>query len=282
MPENGAQTRALAIPEIVTSILHQMDMRTLITAQRVSHTWKDLICTTQSLQETLFLRPISHGRDLGAPVENPLLAEAFPSIFSTEGGDICLIDLTWEKHPAVREMFIRPEASWRRMLTHQPPLYRVGIFESSRSPFGWCWTKKKAIIPGDVLRMAPLFEFLIDRGWYDWAYGESIKASFTASLCAGLKMNRLRNWDEAERTWKEMNGQFDLVLEICQSTTCTSEEDYEDGMEKMEKEAREKGEVLPDSDLTVWKRICESYRALGLKLDGFKMEKFDEESGMWD
>ncbi|KAJ5512631.1 hypothetical protein N7463_002183 [Penicillium fimorum] len=186
MPENGAQTWALMIPEIVTSILHQMDMRTLITAQRISRTWKDLICTTQSLQETLFLRPINRDLDLSASVVNPLLAEAFPSIFSTEKGDICLMGLTWEKHPAVREMFIRPEASWRCMLTHQPPVYR-------------CWTKKKAVVPADGLRMAPLFGFLIDRGWHDWAYAESIQASFPASLPDGLlKPNRSKN-DGAER-----------------------------------------------------------------------------------
>lgn len=34
--DNPAQSPALAIPEIVTSILHQMDMRTLITAKASS------------------------------------------------------------------------------------------------------------------------------------------------------------------------------------------------------------------------------------------------------
>ncbi|CAG8887055.1 unnamed protein product [Penicillium egyptiacum] len=283
MPENNAQTRALAIPEIVTSILHQMDMRTLIAAQRISRTWKDLICTTQSLQETLFLRPISHGIDLGSQVENPLLAEAFSSIFNTEQDCICLTDLTWEKDPAVREMFIRSEASWRRMLTHQPPLYRVGTFETCCSPFGWGWSKKKAGVPEDGLRMAPLFEFLIDRDWEGWAYGQVIEVYFTASLPRGLlESTRLKNWNEVDQAWKEMNGQFDLVLAINSSTTCTGEMDYEDQMEKREKKAKDKGVVLPDTDLTVWKRICECYRELGLKMDGFKMEKFNEGSGMWD
>ncbi|KAJ5360315.1 hypothetical protein N7517_009506 [Penicillium concentricum] len=282
MPDTDAQTRALGTPEIVASILHQMDMRTLITAQGISRTWKDLICTTQSLQETLFLRPISHDLDLSTRVENPLLAEAFPSIFDNEEGDICLTDLTWEKNPAVREMFIRPEASWRRMLTHQPPLYRVGTFKSRCSPFGWSWSKKKASVPEGGLRMAPLFEFLIDRSWQAWAYGESIVASFPASLPGGLlRSNSSKSWNEEERDWKEMDGQFDLVLEISSSTTCTSEEDYEDGMKEME-EAREKGVVFPDTDLTVWKRICECYQELGLKMDGFKLEKFDEARGMWD
>ncbi|KAJ5510971.1 hypothetical protein N7453_003074 [Penicillium expansum] len=111
MPENDARTRALAIPEIVTSILHQMDIRTLSTAQRISRTWKDLICTTLSLQKILSPRPISHELGLSTRVENPLLAETFPSILNTEEKDICMTGLIWEKYLAVREMFIRPKAS---------------------------------------------------------------------------------------------------------------------------------------------------------------------------
>ncbi|KAJ5165056.1 uncharacterized protein N7500_006886 [Penicillium coprophilum] len=281
MPENSAQMRALAIPEIVTSILHQMDMRTLIAAQRISRTWKDLICTTQSLQETLFLRPISHDLNLGTRIENPLLAKAFPSIFNPEESSICLTDLIWERSPAIREMFIRPEASWRRMLTHQPPLYQVGTFKYSCTPFGWHWSKEKAGIPEDGLRMAPLFEFLIDRDWKDWAYAKSIEMYFPASVPAGgFQPSRSSYLDEPDRG--KMNGQFDLVLDINSQTTCTSEEDYEDWMETREQKAREKDEVLPDTDLTVWKRICACYRELGLKMEGFKMEMFEEDGGMWD
>lgn len=127
--------------------------------------------------------------------------------------------------------------------------------------------------------MAPLFKFLIDRHWQDWAYGESIKVDFPAPLPTALKSNKFKNWNEADRPWKQMNGQFDPVLEISSSTTCTSGIDYEDCMEKRDKEARDKGEVLPDTDLTVWKRDCEFYRGLGLEIDGFKMEKFDDEVG---
>ena len=54
-----AQSRALAISEIVTSILHHMDTRTLLAAQRISRTWNDLIRNTQSLQEALFLRAMA-------------------------------------------------------------------------------------------------------------------------------------------------------------------------------------------------------------------------------
>ncbi|KAJ5871828.1 uncharacterized protein N7529_004181 [Penicillium soppii] len=40
--------------------------------------------------------------------------------------EICLTNLAWEKSSAVREIFIHPEASWRRMLTHQTAFHRVG------------------------------------------------------------------------------------------------------------------------------------------------------------
>ncbi|KAF4769491.1 hypothetical protein N7455_008643 [Penicillium solitum] len=188
-----AQSRALAIPEIVISILRHMDTRTLLTAQRISRTWKDLIRNTQSLQEALFLGPISNGHDLGTRVDNPLLAEAFPSIFrpkygrnNAKGQPICLTDLVWEKDPATRTMFVRPEASWRRILTHQPPLYRVGAFHSSCTPWVWRWSQVKAGIPDDGLRMGPLFEYLIDRDPYNWTYGTSIEMFFASSSSTGL------------------------------------------------------------------------------------------------
>ncbi|KAJ5882341.1 uncharacterized protein N7529_001013 [Penicillium soppii] len=288
MPEN-AQTRALAIPEIVSSILQQMDMRTLITAQKISRTWKDLICNTQSLQETLFFRPISHDYDISARVNNPLLAEAFPSVFPLQDRDnaeeqwISLTDLTWEKNAAVRKMFIRPEASWRRMLTHQPPLYRVGGFESNCTPFGWNWSQKRATVPEDGLRMAPLFEYLMDRLWEDWAYAESIEIFFPASFPAGfLESKTFQRLDGADSACKEMMGQFDLVLDTSSSTTCTAEDDYEEAQEEMEKEAKEKGVKLPDTDVTIWKRICECYREFGLEMKGFQMEEYNEGSGAWD
>lgn len=141
-----------------------MDTRTLLTTQRISRTWKGLIRNTQSLQEALFLRPISNGHGLGTRVDNPLLAEALPSIFrpkdgrnNAKGQHICLTDLVWEKDPTTRTMFVRPEASWPQILTHQPPLYRVGAFHSSCTPWVWRWSQVKAGIPDDGLRMGPLF-----------------------------------------------------------------------------------------------------------------------------
>lgn len=287
-----AQPRALAIPEIVTSILHQMDTRTLLAAQRISRTWKDLICNTQSLQEALFLRPSSNGHDLTTRVDNPLLAEAFPSLFrspdrdNAQGQYISLTDLAWEKDSTTRAMFIRPEASWRRMLTHQPPLYRVGAFQSSCTPFGWGWSQEKAGIPEDGLRMAPLFEYLIDRDPDDWAYGMSIEIFFPSSSPIGLlALEKYKNWREAygaDWAWREMMRQFDLVLQIEGSTTCTSEMDYEEEQEDREKEAKEKGVELPDTDVVVSKRIYECYRELGVKMEGLRMEEYNKGWGMWD
>lgn len=287
-----AQSRALAISEIVTSILHHMDTRTLLAAQRISRTWNDLIRNTQSLQEALFLRPISNGRDLSTRVDNPLLAEAFPSLFRSKNGgnnakgqSICLTDLAWQNDPATRVMFVRPEASWRRMLTHQPPLYRVGVFYSSCTAFFWEWSQAKADIPDDGLRMAPLFEYLIDRNPDDWAYGMSIEMFFPSSSSTGLLASeKPKNWREdrgAGWTWKELMGQFDLVLQVIMSTDCMAEMDYQEEKEEREKEAKEKGMELPDTDVDVSERIRECYRELGVRMEGFQMEEYNKGSGAW-
>lgn len=293
MSEN-AEARALAIPEIVTLILGQMDMRTLLIAQRTCQKWKDLICNTKSLQENLFLQPIRHDHNPSTRVNNPLLAENFPSIYGSQswGHDnkehmFRLTDLPWEKESAVREMFIRPEASWRRMLTHQPPLYRAGTFEFGCGCFGWNWIQEKALVPEDGLRMAPLFEFLIDRDWEDWAFRTLTEIYFPASRAhtpAGEIPNPDENndWSSVNPAREEMMKQFDIVLEISGTSTCTEQEDWEEEQELERAKAEEEGVELPDTNLTIWKRISECYLKMGLKMSGFQTDAYGSKSGMWD
>lgn len=288
-----AQSRALAIPEIVTSIFRQMDMRTLLIAQRVCQKWRDLVCITKSLQQDLFLQPIGHGHELSDRVDNPLLAEAFPSVFGSrlreresKGSLFGLTDLHWEKNSAVQEMFIRPEASWRRMLTHQPPLYHVGTFQSYCHPFGWGWTQSRANFTEDGLRMAPLFEFLIDRHWPAWS-GVCIEIyhpdSAPKNSAAGAFEPKLYDdQSSGDQAREDMINQFDLVLEVRKISACTDEYDWEEEREDREKKAREQGVELPDIDSTVWKRISECYLKLGMVMAGFEMEVYHKVSGMWD
>lgn len=50
LPAKSPAQAQFTTPEIVTSILHEMDMRTLIAAQRVCRMWATLIHESLSLQ----------------------------------------------------------------------------------------------------------------------------------------------------------------------------------------------------------------------------------------
>ena len=137
---------ALLAPELLEMILLQLDMRTLVaSAQRVCRAWNDLIRESSFIQEALFLKPIKKRK--GNPPEttiNPLLAEAFASIFEQNEAvfpqsktEFTLIDLDMIQNPEKKAAYLRPEASWRRMLVQQPPAFKLGIFRWSGSPFGY-------------------------------------------------------------------------------------------------------------------------------------------------
>ncbi|GKT46867.1 uncharacterized protein ColSpa_07048 [Colletotrichum spaethianum] len=107
MPElhsSRAMETVLAVPELLEAILVQVDMRTLlVSACRVSRTWKALMDESPVLQQALFFKPVSnvsraaiHGLEGAAfpkiPSEyalstndarliNPLLAEKFDKCF---------------------------------------------------------------------------------------------------------------------------------------------------------------------------------------------------------
>ncbi|KAK6824955.1 Regulator of G protein signaling superfamily [Apiospora arundinis] len=146
----------LIIPELLEAILLYVDERTLlVSAQRVSQHWRAVIAVSPSLQWKLFLRPDDRAATALAPRKNPLLAKAFPFCFDDWPNGVLLTPqngtraLLWAKsdttaaEPPVlgrrranpwyplpqwphlrarREAFRRPDASWRRMLVHQPPV----------------------------------------------------------------------------------------------------------------------------------------------------------------
>jgi hypothetical protein len=282
--ETSAQTRALAIQEIVVLILHQMDMRTLIAAQRICRTWKDLISGSHSLQEALFLRSVGENSENSARFDNPLLAEAFPWLFPLRNQDdapstsairhqkrdFILSDLAWLKDPAVIELFIRPEASWRQMLTHQPPLYRAGEFKINNTPFGFSWCQLKGTLHNDGIQMGPLFEWLIDRDRDQWDFTSWFTTWIPAlSPITIIPPPRFKHSHTASADWNKMMKCFDIVLERGSHVACTTYEDFED----------EGGE---DLGLATWERLCSSYRAVGLTMSGLQMEEYNEGAEGWD
>jgi hypothetical protein len=132
----GAATKkGLATPEILEMILIQVDIRTLLTsAQRVCHSWFDVISKSPLIQKGLFFTPVNDSEwVLGEKILNPLLIEAFPSIFPTKDRlyssrlDVC--DLPMTQDALTMDQFIRKDASWRKMLVQQPPLLGIGLFQ---------------------------------------------------------------------------------------------------------------------------------------------------------
>ncbi|KAJ5655185.1 hypothetical protein N7507_007135 [Penicillium longicatenatum] len=181
----SARTQALALPEIVISILQQMDMRTLVIAQRVSRMWVDLIRGSTSLQQCLFFLPVSENCSPAPPMPNQLLGEAFPSFFPSKDIKaspnglptdeiskkleyVSLQHLEFVRNPVKRDKYLRPEASWRRMLTHQPPIHTIGNFSTMPVQEGFEWKLLQLARQEDGLRMEILLNWLIELEWYEW------------------------------------------------------------------------------------------------------------------
>ncbi|KAK7920894.1 hypothetical protein PG985_008916 [Apiospora marii] len=176
----------LKVSELLESILLHVDERTLlVSAQRVNKRWRDIITNSSCLQKKLFLMPDDSDAAARDPQHNPLLAETFP---------FCFDDLTaypsgarrvvWAKSdifaarppvfkqrqhnpltqlPQWRQLWSRrrraalgqPQASWRRMLVHQPP----AIVSEVLTPMQHGEPRKWAPIPrriGPALEMQDL------------------------------------------------------------------------------------------------------------------------------
>jgi hypothetical protein len=115
-------------------ILLQTDMRTLLTScQRVCRDWHDLITTSPSIQKSLFFTPIKESEwGAGEKLPNLLLAAMFPTIFPAKGDprkrDFHFSDCAMAKDAVSLDRFIQKNASWRRMLVQQPPIFELGLF----------------------------------------------------------------------------------------------------------------------------------------------------------
>ncbi|KAE8134961.1 hypothetical protein BDV38DRAFT_285346 [Aspergillus pseudotamarii] len=133
------------IPEILEQILLQTAPQTLLTsAQRTSQAWHNLITTSPKLQETLFFRP-EQPPTLNNKTHrtlNPLLApKIWPHLFRKRLNSQTTTTTTTTNYgyslPAVdpleEELYLRPGASWRRMLVQQPPTSSISVFVMHRS-----------------------------------------------------------------------------------------------------------------------------------------------------
>ena len=280
-----AQTRALAIPEIVISILHQMDTQTLMAAQRVCRSWTDYIRRSRSLQEALFFIPVSEKSRAETRVSNPMLAQAFRSAFPSRGlrgssnaddkvETVSLSEFDLTKCPAKREMYLRPEASWRRMLTQQPPVFTVGLFSMCAGPMGLFWYQEKATRQNDGLRMGVLFEWFVDLGRHEWN-----SATIAIGLGGAAPVNMPVEimppstsvfTDGINEDWRAMAADFDLVLMTSSASACTDPEGPDDD------------DWVKSSDGIAWEEICQTYSELGLTATGLETETYNKGGALWN
>ncbi|RAH76003.1 hypothetical protein BO86DRAFT_405057 [Aspergillus japonicus CBS 114.51] len=105
--------RIFCIPELVEQILLQMDMQTLLISTRVCYLWHDLISKSQAMQTSLFFQPAENTPQGERRTINPLIIQKIWPEYLTSS------------NTCHREYYERPEASWRRMLLHQPPTAKL-------------------------------------------------------------------------------------------------------------------------------------------------------------
>ena len=137
-----ATKKCLDTPEILDMILARVDRRTLLTsAQRVSRSWLDMISNSPSIQKALFFTPIRNSEwGMKRKFFNPLLIEVFPSFFPArdglQGSWFPLCNLPMIEDVSLMARLVRKDASWRKMLVRQPPIFEIGIFKISSSREG--------------------------------------------------------------------------------------------------------------------------------------------------
>lgn len=148
----------LRIPELAELIFQHLPLRDLLLAQRVCRTFHATIHASPTLQQCLFFAPKKrryprHPQNRASSSSNPsrqrknddedeawetnpLLAAAFPPWFQLRyvrsrwdwpQASSFANELPWAGDGERVRAFMRPEASWRRMLVTQPPLRDVQL-----------------------------------------------------------------------------------------------------------------------------------------------------------
>lgn len=128
-PDPPQAPSAMLIPEVLVSILRRLPVKDLLLAQSVCSFWNDTIRQNPILQKSLFFLPESaqlsdHHTERTI---NPLLIGKFPTWFAVQPDKDFVShqdefeEGLWDSTKQ-RLALLRPNASWRRMLTCQPPL----------------------------------------------------------------------------------------------------------------------------------------------------------------
>ncbi|KAK0664965.1 hypothetical protein DIS24_g282 [Lasiodiplodia hormozganensis] len=173
----------LETPELLEHILAQLPMRDLLLAQQVCRRFNSIIASSPTLQQALFFRPRpatatpkpSSIKLLHYPGDepvaetwerNPLLASAFwpwfdrstpKSRFSAPFWDPDIFSTLPLADEQTRFAFLRPEASWRRMLLTQPAVAALDIMLVSHSALRGT-IDDASLCLGSGLRMGVLYD----------------------------------------------------------------------------------------------------------------------------
>ncbi|GMG02023.1 unnamed protein product [Aspergillus oryzae var. brunneus] len=174
-------SRIFYIPEILEAILLNLDMHTLLLSARVCCTWNNLIKSSRKIQQALFYIPVNMVAPGQPPIKNPLVVEKIWFEFIRTqldsrprmgawmcGGHRGIPHISSEKR---EQAYMRPEASWRRMLLQQPPNSIVRFWNpkdpdrpySHRS--GMIDTHAKWMPNRDYIRMENL-QYWVDAGTF--------------------------------------------------------------------------------------------------------------------
>jgi hypothetical protein len=122
-----AMQQVFGTPELFEAILLSLSEKELLVVQRVHTHFRNTITQSALIQQRLFLAPAP---PTTPPRLNPVLTPLFPPLFSLKRpkttamlnslGRISSYQ-DWFLDPFYREVFLRPEASWRKMYPVQPP-----------------------------------------------------------------------------------------------------------------------------------------------------------------
>ncbi|OJJ95934.1 hypothetical protein ASPACDRAFT_63935 [Aspergillus aculeatus ATCC 16872] len=137
--------RIFRIPAILEMILLGLDMKTLLLSTRVCRTWNALIRSSPSIQKALFFRPADPVPGQ-AQAKNPLVEKKVwhdflhQRLFSRLVGAAYFSAFPLIESEEIDKAYLRPEASWRRMLLQQPP-----------TSFVYDWNIAKVYLPRDSI-----------------------------------------------------------------------------------------------------------------------------------
>ncbi|PYH99492.1 hypothetical protein BO71DRAFT_405280 [Aspergillus ellipticus CBS 707.79] len=159
MMEESQASRIFAIPEILEIILLDLDAHTLLLSARVCRQWNALIKTSIRIQAALFFLP---DRKATPDIRNPFAHHVWDGFFRKQLSTRRRPGDKTAKLPQIEPLrkekaYLRPDASWRKMLLQQHPTSFIDVLGNGiGTPTELRWRSD-----GDYIRMEDL-EMLMD------------------------------------------------------------------------------------------------------------------------